>query len=77
MHACALLALHDTQFLARACFQDLKSHFRALLLEHYRASNKVKPTRLIFYRDGVSEGQFAEVRMMRVLRHIVIVVHCP
>lgn len=31
-------------------------------MDHYHATNKVKPDRLIFYRDGVSEGQFAEVQ---------------
>lgn len=39
---------------------------KTLLLEHYRASNKSKPARLIFYRDGVSEGQFAECQRTEV-----------
>ncbi|KAK9811199.1 hypothetical protein WJX73_009529 [Symbiochloris irregularis] len=46
--------------------QGLKEHFRALLLDHYRASGKSKPSRIIFYRDGVSEGQFAEVQRTEV-----------
>ncbi|KAG1347516.1 hypothetical protein COCNU_06G013450 [Cocos nucifera] len=33
---------------------------RELLLSFYRAVNR-KPDRIIFYRDGVSEGQFADV----------------
>ncbi|OZJ02548.1 hypothetical protein BZG36_04506 [Bifiguratus adelaidae] len=31
------------------------------LLKKYYASTKIKPSRILFYRDGVSEGQFAEV----------------
>lgn len=42
------------------CMQNLKEHIRSLLIDHYRASNKSKPVRLVFYRDGISEGQFAE-----------------
>jgi hypothetical protein len=32
-----------------------------LLISYYKATNGKKPKRLLFYRDGVSEGQFAEV----------------
>lgn len=39
---------------------NLKEHIRSLLIDHYRASDKSKPVRLVFYRDGISEGQFAE-----------------
>lgn len=35
---------------------------RDLLLAYYRAT-KVKPARILFYRDGVSEGQFDAVRI--------------
>uniref|UniRef100_A0ACD5UNX7 Uncharacterized protein n=1 Tax=Avena sativa TaxID=4498 RepID=A0ACD5UNX7_AVESA len=35
---------------------------RELLVAFYRQNNR-KPERIIFYRDGVSEGQFAEVLM--------------
>ncbi|SCZ89482.1 BZ3500_MvSof-1268-A1-R1_Chr1-1g01209 [Microbotryum saponariae] len=31
------------------------------LLRQFHATNKVPPARLVFYRDGVSEGQFAQV----------------
>ena len=33
---------------------------RELLIQFYR-STRFKPTRVIFYRDGVSEGQFSQV----------------
>lgn len=46
--------------------QDLKKRFKDLLLDHYRASGKSKPDRLIMYRDGVSEGQFNEVQRAEV-----------
>ncbi|KAJ1288086.1 hypothetical protein BS78_02G062500 [Paspalum vaginatum] len=32
-----------------------------LLLSFYKRNNKKKPSRIIFYRDGVSEGQFSQV----------------
>jgi predicted membrane protein len=34
---------------------------RELLIQFYQATNH-KPCRIIFYRDGVSEGQFDQVR---------------
>uniref|UniRef100_A0A8B9KBX7 Argonaute RISC catalytic component 3b n=1 Tax=Astyanax mexicanus TaxID=7994 RepID=A0A8B9KBX7_ASTMX len=40
--------------------QDLASMVRELLIQFYK-STRYKPTRLIFYRDGVSEGQFRQV----------------
>ena len=49
------------QLTARVCaVQNLKSRMKMLLLEHYRRSGKQKPQVLIWYRDGVSEGQFPE-----------------
>ena len=41
---------------------------RELLIQFYQATNH-KPCRIIFYRDGVSEGQFDQVRMPS-LRHL-------
>lgn len=32
-----------------------------LLISYYKSTGSKKPKRLLFYRDGVSEGQFAEV----------------
>lgn len=40
--------------------QDLSLMVKELLIQFYRATH-FKPTRIIFYRDGVSEGQFAPV----------------
>ena len=39
---------------------DLGNMLRKRLVSFFKA-NKVKPQRLIFWRDGVSEGQFATV----------------
>ena len=32
-----------------------------MLKQFFRATGGVKPARIVFYRDGVSEGQFAQV----------------
>uniref|UniRef100_A0A8C2F0Z1 Argonaute RISC catalytic component 3b n=1 Tax=Cyprinus carpio TaxID=7962 RepID=A0A8C2F0Z1_CYPCA len=40
--------------------QDLASMVRELLIQFYKSTH-YKPTRIIFYRDGVSEGQFRQV----------------
>ncbi|BFZ11365.1 hypothetical protein BsWGS_14404 [Bradybaena similaris] len=40
--------------------KDLATMVKELLLQFYRAT-RFKPTRIIFYRDGVSEGQFNTV----------------
>ena len=34
---------------------------RELLIAFYKNTRGFKPTRIIFYRDGVSEGQFQMV----------------
>ena len=39
---------------------ELASMVKELLIQFYRSTH-FKPTRIIFYRDGVSEGQFAHV----------------
>ena len=39
---------------------------RRLLLNLYNKTNKMKPERIIFFRDGVSEGQFKEVQRAEV-----------
>ncbi|KAH6928600.1 hypothetical protein HPB50_017370 [Hyalomma asiaticum] len=42
--------------------EDMKNIAKDLLLGFYQANNKVKPEKIIFYRDGVSEGQFSQVQ---------------
>lgn len=39
---------------------ELASMVREMLIEFYK-STRFKPQRIIFYRDGVSEGQFQQV----------------
>jgi len=39
---------------------ELASMVKELLIQFY-VSTRFKPTRIIFYRDGVSEGQFGHV----------------
>lgn len=41
--------------------QDLKAMAKELILRFYQTNRGVKPTRIVFYRDGVSEGQFLHV----------------
>jgi eukaryotic translation initiation factor 2C len=40
---------------------DLKEAVKALLLQFYRRNNQKKPESIIFYRDGVSQGEFPKV----------------
>lgn len=47
--------------------QDLAAMVRELLIQFYK-STRFKPTRIIFYRDGVSEGQFQQVSLRTPLR---------
>ena len=44
------------------CMQDLKKVIKELLIEFVRANGGRKPSRILFFRDGVSEGQFPQVR---------------
>ena len=53
-------------FRSLVALQGLKTHMRLLLLEHYRKSGKQKPQALVWYRDGVSEGQFPECSRVEV-----------
>jgi len=51
--------------------QDLKLSVKSLLVEFYKNNGKRKPERLLFYRDGVSEGQFAEAQRSEVSQIIM------
>ena len=46
---------------AQEIINDLAAIVKELLIEFYKANAKRKPTKIIFYRDGVSEGQFDQV----------------
>lgn len=50
---------------AQEIILDMAAMVRELLVEFYRQT-KVKPKRIIFYRDGVSEGQFDQVLLSEV-----------
>ena len=43
------------------CVQSLKEVVKELLVEFVRANSGMKPARIIFFRDGVSEGEFLKV----------------
>lgn len=44
--------------------QDLAAMVRELLIQFYK-STRFKPTRIIYYRDGISEGQFNQVLFLK------------
>lgn len=54
-------ALHRNQKHRQEIIADLKAMTKEHLLEFRRCTN-AKPVKIIFYRDGVSEGQFDAVR---------------
>ncbi|KAM7305819.1 hypothetical protein ISCGN_015715 [Ixodes scapularis] len=41
--------------------KDMKNIVKELLLGFYTANNQVRPQKILFYRDGVSESQFRQV----------------
>ena len=52
---------HEKQGGAQEIITDLAAMVKELLIEFYKANWKLKPRKIIFYRDGVSEGQFDQV----------------
>ncbi|KAL3236884.1 hypothetical protein MRX96_022138 [Rhipicephalus microplus] len=61
-HSSIRVQMEDSTATSRVeIIRDLKDMMKELLKAFYRAT-KHKPERIIFYRDGVSEGQFMEVR---------------
>ncbi|KAL1447567.1 hypothetical protein MTO96_044249 [Rhipicephalus appendiculatus] len=61
-HASIRVQMEDSAATSRVeIIKDLKDMMKDMLKAFYRAT-KHKPERIIFYRDGVSEGQFMEVR---------------
>ena len=59
-------AKHHAQKHRQEVIAQLKDMARELLLDFYRETNQTKPNRIIFYRDGVSEGQFDQIRLEEV-----------
>ncbi|XP_075737900.1 protein argonaute-4-like isoform X2 [Rhipicephalus microplus] len=61
-HSSIRVQMEDSTATSRVeIIRDLKDMMKELLKAFYRATKR-KPERIIFYRDGVSEGQFMEVR---------------
>ena len=54
---------------------ELAAMVREMLIDFYK-STRFKPHRIIFYRDGVSEGQFQQVRPHNVGSTCTVVVVC-
>ncbi len=54
---------HHVQKHRQEIIAELKKMTKELLIDFYRANGKIKPSCIIFYRDGVSEGQFDQVRI--------------
>lgn len=49
--------------------QDLAAMVKSLLLQFYQ-STRFKPARIIYYRDGVSEGQFLNVSLPPQIKYL-------
>ncbi|KAJ7389269.1 argonaute 1 [Desmophyllum pertusum] len=60
-HARVRAQTHEKSGGAQEIINDLAAMVKELLIDFYKANNKLKPTKIIFYRDGVSEGQFDQV----------------
>ena len=60
-HARVRAQKHEKSGGAQEIINDLAVMVKELLLDFYKATRKWKPVRIIFYRDGVSEGQFDQV----------------
>jgi len=52
---------HEQSGGAQEIINDLAAMVKELLIEFYKVNRKLKPSKIIFYRDGVSEGQFDQV----------------
>ncbi|KAJ1507315.1 hypothetical protein HMI56_000160 [Coelomomyces lativittatus] len=60
MHASKYISVSRIQPLRAEIILDMGSMVFELLQEFYKATG-TKPQRILFYRDGISEGQFSEV----------------
>ncbi|XP_068702995.1 protein argonaute-2-like isoform X3 [Montipora foliosa] len=52
---------HERSGGAQEIIKDLAVMVKELLIEFYKANGKLKPSKIVFFRDGVSEGQFDQV----------------
>lgn len=60
----AINLLLQEQLFSQEVIQDLTNMVRELLIQFYK-STRFKPTRIIYYRGGVSEGQMKQVSLSR------------
>lgn len=60
-NACCYHADISVQKHRQEIIAEMKEMVKGLLREFYHTNNRRKPERIVFYRDGVSEGQFQEV----------------
>ena len=60
-HARVRAQTHRSGGGAQEIINDLAEIVRELLIEFYKANKGRKPSKILFYRDGVSEGQFDQV----------------
>ena len=60
-HARVLAQKHERSGGAQEIIDDLAVMVKKLLFDFYKETKGRKPKRIIFYRDGVSEGQFDQV----------------
>lgn len=58
------------QLFSQEVIQDLTNMVRELLIQFYK-STRFKPTRIIYYRGGVSEGQMKQVSLSRHHRRLI------
>lgn len=60
-HARVRAQRHEKGGGAQEIINDLAVIVKELLIEFFKTNRKLKPSKIIFYRDGVSEGQFDQV----------------
>lgn len=56
--------MFQEQLFSQEVIQDLTNMVRELLIQFYK-STRFKPTRIIYYRGGVSEGQMKQVSVAK------------
>ncbi|XP_067047269.1 protein argonaute-2-like isoform X2 [Acropora muricata] len=60
-HACVRAQTHRNGGYAQEIIIDLAEIVRELLIEFYKTNRHLRPSQILFYRDGVGEGQFDQV----------------